>query len=151
MNNKMVVKFGWVQTVALGTALATSLAMVGTTWAAPQKPADKGAKKGGPGRGGMRGGPMRMMKELNLTADQQTKIKAIMEASQPKMKALRDNKTLAEKDRRAQMMKIRKADMVKINAILTPDQRTKLAAMQKAQREKMKDRKPGDRAGKPKA
>ena len=151
MNNKTVVKFGWVQTVALGTALATSLAMVGTSWAAPQKPADKGAKKGGDKRGGRGGGPMRMMKDLNLTDAQKAKVKAIMEVSQPKMKALRDNKALADKDRRTQMMKIRKDDMVKINAILTPDQRTKLAAAQKEMREKMKNRKPGDRPDKPKA
>ena len=133
------------------TALGLALSVGQMAWAAPAKtaPSKMGAMKGK--RGGMRGGgPMRMMKDLNLTEAQKTKIKAITMASQPKMKALRDNKTLAEKDRRAAMMKIRKADMVKINAILTPAQRAKMATMQKEMREKMKNRKPGDRPGQPK-
>ena len=61
------------------------------------------------------------------------------------MKALRENTKLSEQDKRAQMMKLRKADMVKINAILTPAQRTKMAAMQKEMREE--DEKP--QAGRP--
>ena len=58
MKDKMTGKFGWIQAVALGTALTTSLLMGGSAFAAPQKPAGKGAAggKGGPGRGGMRGG-----------------------------------------------------------------------------------------------
>ncbi len=150
MKDKMIGKFGWVQAATLATVLTTSLAMATTSFAAPQKPAGKGAGKGGPGgRGGMRGGPMRMMKELNLTAAQQTKIKAIMEASRPQMKALRENTKLSEQDKHAQMMKMRKAQMEKINAVLTPAQRTKFAAMQKEMREKMKNMKPGDRPGGP--
>ena len=82
---------------------------------------------------GERGGGMRMMKDLNLTDAQKAKLKPIMEATRDQMKAMRDDTKTAPKDKMAKMKAMRAANEKKINAILTPDQRKKMAAM-KAQR-----------------
>ena len=69
-----------------------------------------------------------LTKELNLTTDQQAKIKAIFEASRPEIKALRDDTTMAPKDRHSKMKAIHEASDAKIKEILTPEQITKFEA-----------------------
>ncbi len=101
----------------------------------------KAGKAGKKGKDGMRGG-MKMMQELNLTDAQKAQLKPIMEAQRDQMKAMREDTTL---DRKAKMtkMKAMRADMeTQVNAILTPDQQTKLAELKakaKAERAAGKD------------
>ena len=114
-------------------------------------PAPQGDAQGPPpgGRGG-RGGmnPERrlemLQKQLDLTADQTTAIKAVFEDERTKMEAARSSDaSLSPEDRRAKMMTMRQEENTKIEAVLTPDQKTKYEAMQARQRERMENRQGG--------
>lgn len=130
---------------ALMLGLSLCGGLLTTVQAAPAKgaKAGKAAKTAGTaakgdraGRGeGRRGdGAMRMMQELNLTDAQKAQLKPIMEAQRTAMMALRDDTTLTPEAKRAKLKQMRDDNETKINAILTADQKTKLAAL----KEKMK-------------
>ena len=77
------------------------------------------------GQGRMMGRQAEMMKELNLSADQQTKITALMSANPPMARP-----TGPPTDAERQAMQTRRADMeAKMKEILTPEQYTKYQAM----------------------
>jgi protein CpxP len=98
----------------------------------------------GPRGRGMEGRQLEMLtQKLNLTADQQAKVKAIDEDTGKQMMALRNDSSLSQDDRRAKMMDIRKSSQDKIRGILTDDQKTKYDAMQAEMRERMKQRQQG--------
>jgi Spy/CpxP family protein refolding chaperone len=91
-----------------------------------------------------------MLKQnLSLTDDQTSQVKAIFEDSRTKMEGLRSNTSLSQDDRRSQMMSIRKAENDKVNALLTPDQKTKYAAMQEQMRDRMRGGAPGGNTPQP--
>lgn len=95
---------------------AAPAAFAQTTPAATQAPA---AGQGRMGRGA------EMFKELNLTADQQAKIEALMRDNRP---AARPSGPPSDADRQA--MQARRAEMdAKLKEILTPEQYTKYQAM----------------------
>jgi hypothetical protein len=76
-----------------------------------------------------------MMKDrLSLSDDQTSQVKTILEDSRTKMEAVRSNSSLAQDDRRSQMMTLRKAENDKIEGLLTADQKTKYEAMQQEMR-----------------
>ena len=64
----------------------------------------------------------RMNTALNLTADQKTKVTALFEDSQKKMRELRQDTSLSQEDRRDKMRSMREAEDKKLKEILTPDQ-----------------------------
>ena len=130
------------KTLALAALVAGSL-LAGTALQAQDAPKEK--PPGGPG---MRGRPNmeQIAKDLNLTDDQKTKLKAAMEDQQAKMKALREDTSLSQEDRRAKMKEIRDAMQAKIKEILTPEQ---LAKWQEQM--KQRGRPPGGPGGKPAA
>lgn len=98
----------------------------------------------GPRGGNMQGRQLEMLtKRLNLTADQQTQVKAIDDDTAKQMMAVRNDTSLSQDDKRAKMMDIRKGSQDKIRAILTDDQKTKYDALQAEMREKMKERNGG--------
>lgn len=124
------------------------VAMVGVAVAQDQAPPTPppGTAMQGPPPGGGRGGMMDpgkradMLKQnLSLSDDQTTQVKTIFEDSRTKMEALRSNSSLSQDDRRSQMMSIRKGENDKINALLTPDQKTKYAALQEQMRDRMRN------------
>ena len=80
-----------------------------------------------------------LKKNLNLTDDQTSQVKTIFEDSRTKMEGVRSNSSLSQDDRRSQMMSIRKTENEKINALLTPDQKTKYAALQEQMRDRMRN------------
>ncbi|MDE1191325.1 MAG: hypothetical protein PW786_04195 [Arachidicoccus sp.] len=91
-----------------------------------------------PRGGGFRGGnDEKLIKELNLTADQKTQFKAIDDAQKSKFDSLR-NAGGSREDQRATFMAIIKESNDKKRAILTPDQQTKFDAYQKEREERMK-------------
>lgn len=106
------------------------------------------AKENKDARAGERRGPggrdmMEMYKDLNLTKDQETKIKAINEEQRGKFQELRNDNSLsddARNEKRKEMMKDRQE---KINAVLTKDQQDKLAAKMKERG----NRGPGGKSG----
>ena len=98
----------------------------------------------------MEGRQLEMLtQKLNLTADQQTKVKAIDEDTGKQMMAVRNDASLSQDDKRAKMMDIRKGSQDKIRGILTDDQKTKYDAMQAEMKERMKERQQGGAAPAP--
>ena len=83
----------------------------------------------------------RMVKELNLTADQQIQAEAIHKQAAEEMKALRNDASLNEDQKRAKGRDLRKSTEDQIRAILTPEQQAKAKEM----REKHGHRGPDDR------
>jgi Spy/CpxP family protein refolding chaperone len=79
----------------------------------------------------LNGNPQRVAKELNLTADQQTKIKSIMQSSNQQMRTIEQNQSLSQQDKRAQINQLRDSTKTQISALLTPDQQQKFAQMHK--------------------
>jgi Spy/CpxP family protein refolding chaperone len=89
----------------------------------------------------MRGNQVEFLtKKLNLTPDQVTQVKAIDEDSWKQMKALREDTSVAQQDRRAKMMDIHKASQDKIRGLLTPDQQAKFDTLQTEMRGRMRGR-----------
>ncbi len=72
-----------------------------------------------------------LTKELNLTSDQQTTIKNILDDRQAKAKALREDTAMSREDRMTRMRDLHKSTMDEIRAQLTADQQTKFDEMQK--------------------
>ncbi len=70
-----------------------------------------------------------MAEQLNLTAEQQAKIKPILQDEAKELKALRDDTGLSPQDRRGKVQKIREATNAKIKPILTAEQAEKLAKL----------------------
>ena len=122
-------------------ALCTA-AMGATTMMAQDTPPS--APPYGQGQGGGRGmgSPEQqqrqldmMTKQLNLTPDQVTQIKAIQEDTRKQQTAMRDDTSMDGTDRRTKMMAMREAEQTKIKAILTDDQKPKYDAMIAQQRQ----------------
>ena len=130
-------------TAAITAAPASLLAQAPDTPPAGQQgpPPD-----GGPG-GYRRGGPgmeqrqvEMLTKQLNLTPDQVTKLKAIDDDSRQQMMALRDDTSTPRDQKRAKMESIHQAQQSKIKAMLTSDQSAKYDAMQARMRERREER-----------
>jgi protein CpxP len=80
-------------------------------------PADK------PDRHERRGDNLKeLTKELNLTADQQAQIKATRQQTRDAIKALHDDTSLSQDQKRAKMKELRKGERDQVEALLTPDQ-----------------------------
>lgn len=71
----------------------------------------------------------RMTQQLNLTDDQQQKIKPILENESTQMQSLRSDSSLSQEDRMAKMKQIRESTTSQINPILNADQQKKYAEM----------------------
>lgn len=131
-----------------GLGLMTGLAVAQDD--APPPPPPNGQMQGPPpagARGGMDRRVEHMKHELNLSDDQASQIKSILEDSRGKMVALRGNTSLSKEDRRSQMMTIHQTEEDKIHGVLTADQKTKYDAMMAKQRERMKARRDAGQAG----
>jgi protein CpxP len=70
-----------------------------------------------------------MSKELNLTDDQKTKIKPILEDQSKQMQDLHQNTSASQEDRRAKMKQIHENTMTQLRSILNSDQQKKLDEM----------------------
>jgi protein CpxP len=124
--------------------LALALAATWSVAVYAQQPDQNAGQQGGEGRGGRMGrGPMtpqaeldRLTKQLDLTKDQQDKIKPILEDQQKQMQALREDTSTAQQDRFTKMRDIRKSHMDQVRAVLTSDQQTKFDEMQKRMMER---------------
>lgn len=120
--------------------LVLAVATVGSVMLYAQQ-ADQNAGQGGEHHGehmGPRGGGMNsqamldhMTKELNLTADQQTKIKTILDDQQKQAQSVREDTSLSQQDRMSKMREIHKSTVDQIRAQLNSDQQTKFDEMQK--------------------
>jgi Spy/CpxP family protein refolding chaperone len=103
--------------------LATSALRADDGAAPPPPPPDQPAHHGR--REDMLARFNQMVKDLDLTADQQTKVQAILKQSAESIKALRDDTALSREDRRSKLMALRKSTEQQIHALLTPEQQAK--------------------------
>src|SRR5262249_42864105 len=71
----------------------------------------------------------RLSSELNLTDDQKTRLKPILQSEVGQMKTVRDDTSLSSDAKQAKMQQIHTSATQQMNEILTPDQQQKLAAM----------------------
>ena len=71
----------------------------------------------------------KMKTDLNLTDDQVAKIQEQHKSSMEQMKAIRENSSLSEDQKKGQLMDLRKSTHESINSILTADQLKKSEEM----------------------
>jgi periplasmic protein CpxP/Spy len=94
-----------------------------------QQPNSQGQSQMGGGKGMRHGGPERRLEflsqQLNLTDDQKSKLKPILEDESKQMKTVWDDASLSEDQKHAKMKDIRESTRPQIEAILTPDQKQK--------------------------
>lgn len=76
-----------------------------------------------------------MTKQLDLSADQQSQIKPILESQQQQMQALWQDQSVSREDRHAKMQSIHQDASSKIEAVLNDTQKQKYEAMQSRMRE----------------
>lgn len=114
------------KTLTLAALVATSL-FAGSALQAQDAPKDKPADApgGAPGGSGMRR-PMLSLdsvaKQLDLTEDQKTKVKPVIEELTQKMGDLRKDTAMSPEDRRPKMKELRDAATAKLKEILTAEQ-----------------------------
>jgi Spy/CpxP family protein refolding chaperone len=80
-----------------------------------------------------------LSEKLNLTDDQKAKLKPILQDQMQQMKAVREDSSLSEDQRRAKMKSIHESLHDQINAVLTPEQQAKFKQMQHEEMEKHKE------------
>ena len=140
MTDKMISRPGTLALLLCGAVLSALPALAQQDAGGPPPPPPAGEQ--GPGMHRGPGGPGARMheelKQLNLSADQEKQVHAIMESERPKMDALRDNSSMDQADRRKEMMKIHEDATSKIRAVLTEDQKKKFDELQKQDREHMR-------------
>ncbi len=73
------------------------------------------------------------LQQVNLTKEQQDKIKASKTELKTKTKEIKSNTALTDEQKKAQLKEARKESKKEVDATLTPDQKTKLKEL-KAQR-----------------
>jgi len=76
-----------------------------------------------------------LSKTLNLTDDQKSQIKPILEERQQKMESIRSDSSLSQDDRRSKARSLMQDSNTRLRAVLTDEQKTKLDQMQSRMRE----------------
>ncbi len=71
-----------------------------------------------------------LTKELNLSEDQQTKVKSILQDQQKQMSSLKQDSSLSPEDRRAKFEEIKKNASQQIRAVLNEEQQKKYDELQ---------------------
>lgn len=69
--------------------------------------------------------------KLNLTADQQTKVKTILEENHQKMETMMKDESMSKEDRHTKMMSMHESVHAKVREVLTDEQKPKFDAMVK--------------------
>jgi Spy/CpxP family protein refolding chaperone len=94
-----------------------------------------------------------MTKRYNLTADQQSQIKPILQDEQQQMQAMHSDTSTSRDDKRAKMMSMHQESAQKIEAVLTDQQKQKFEADQQKMKEHMAEHMHGGQgdAGQPPA
>lgn len=80
-----------------------------------------------------------LSEKLNLTDEQKAKLKPILQDQMQQMKAVREDSSLSEDQKRAKMKSIHESLHDQINAVLTPEQQAKFKQMQHDEMEKHKE------------
>lgn len=133
----MPTKFRWSMLIIL-VVLSTSLVLVGQNYPAPQTPQqnheEMGASANSPEA------HLQMLSEkLNLTVEQRTKIKPILQDQAQQMKAIHDDASLSQEQKMAKKKAIHESVHDQINGVLTPEQQVKFKQMKHEGMDKHKE------------
>lgn len=82
----------------------------------------------------------RMAENLGLNADQKKQIQAIHEAADAQREAVFKDAALTREQRREKIGAIQQDTQAKVDAVLTPDQREKMATMRARMKDRMDER-----------
>jgi periplasmic protein CpxP/Spy len=74
--------------------------------------------------------------ELNLTDDQKTQLKPVLQGEFKQLKAVHDDSSLSADQKQSKMTEIHEGAKSQINSILTPEQQKKLAEMKESHEDK---------------
>jgi protein CpxP len=102
-----------------------------------QAPTEQSGKGHGYGHGHGRGMPtvdeqvQHMTQKLNLTSDQQSQIKSILENERQQMEALHNDTSTSQQDKMEKFRTARQENSTKIRDLLNDDQKKKYDAMEK--------------------
>ena len=110
----------------------------------------QGSMQGGHHGGGMMNPDQQlahMTKRYNLTSDQQSQLKPILQDHQQEMMQLRSDSSMSKQDKMAKMQSMRQDHMSKVESVLTADQKTKFEADQAKMEQRHMDRKNGGAMG----
>lgn len=72
-----------------------------------------------------------MKKELGLSAEQETSMKAIKDKYHPQIKAIKENTSLTKEQKQAKIKPLKESKQAEIKSVLTPDQYTKFQELKK--------------------
>ena len=78
-----------------------------------------------------------LTKKLNLSADQQTKLKPILEDQRKQMDAIHNDSSLSREDRFSKMQTIRQSSDTEIKGVLNEDQQKSFDKMREEQHDRM--------------
>ncbi len=90
-----------------------------------------------------------LSKQLNLTDDQKTKVRDILQDEQDQIRQMMQDSSLSRQDRRSKMMDLHKSTTQKISQLLNDDQKKKYQEMQQRQQERMQQHRHGMQQGGP--
>jgi protein CpxP len=88
----------------------------------------------------------RLTKKLNLTSDQQTQIKPLLENQQQQIMQVHQDQSLSRQDRMTKVQSIHEDTKGKIEAVLNDDQKQKYEAMEQKMQERHQRRQGGAQA-----
>jgi periplasmic protein CpxP/Spy len=135
------------------TAYLMASPPAGTGQDAPQQtnplPGAQSQGPGGPNGPGQHPMPsvdervQRLTQQLNLSADQQTQVRSILQSQQEQMGELRQQEAGPSPDRRQKMMAIHEATTSKIRALLNDKQQKKYDIIQQKEQRRMQERQGG--------
>jgi periplasmic protein CpxP/Spy len=136
-------------------ALLLAVPVVAGLAGAAQNQGEQERPRGQTGQGGRRG-PMspddrlkQMTKDLDLTSDQQTKIKPILEAEQKKMQDLMNDTSGDRQSMRAKMQEIQQDTNKQVRALLDDKQKDAFDKQEQERQQRMQDRRGGGGPGGP--
>src|SRR5258708_38265311 len=121
--------------------LAVSMLTLGAF--AQQNPPPPGPPGGGRGPMSVDDQLKGLTDRLNLTADQQAKIKPILEDSHSQMQKIMQDDSMSQEDKRAKGRSIREATNGKIREVLTDDQKKQFDEMLERQRQRQQQQQQG--------
>jgi Spy/CpxP family protein refolding chaperone len=129
---RMLKEFWRMKKLFVCALLVLAVACGGTALYAQDTMSQSGGQGGGGGRHMMSPDQrlQHMTQQLNLTADQQQKIKPILEEESQQMQTLRQDSSVSGADRMSKMQQIRQGTNDQIKAVLNPDQQQKFEEMQ---------------------
>jgi len=123
----------------LGAALAMGVPVFAQTATADSGSQDAQAAPTGPRH--HRGNRMqKLSQELNLTADQQAKIKPIFQQARAQGKTIHQDASLTKEQKMAKMKELHQTTMAQMNEILTPEQQAQWKQLREQRRAQWQQR-----------